>query len=298
VLLAGRFLVPRASLLALPEGPVVALDLSSGESVSLAYGPVGDGAELARRIERWNALAQAGCPAVRELRWQLGRPLLSSELVWDLPLRPPQAFERELLVAQAVALGAALDAADLGLAEGPADLAVGPAGICLRRPAVWAPDPTLPLARTLAAAASRLLDLRPEPAPARAPTRAWRVRLPATGSRRARVALVATVAAVAAVISSSLVGGSHGDVAAHAAAVRLPAAARQVADLPAVPGRPRVHPTVARPTSRGGPARVLVVARRAQPPAPAYAPRRAARAVPTPSRGWVAGLFVGPEGGP
>jgi hypothetical protein len=299
VLLAGRFLVPRTSLLALPEGPVAALDLSSGASVSLAYGPAGvGGAELARRVERWNAVALAGCPGVREVRWQLGRPLLSSELGPGLPPRAPLAIERPLLVAQAVALGAALDAAELGLLLGPADLAVGPAGVCLRRPAVWASDPARPLARALADAASRLLDLCPAPVLERAPSRPRRARLPATfrdlGSRRARVALVLAVAVAAAVISSSLVGGSQGDGAAHAAAVRVPVPARHVTNLPAEPARPRVHAPVARPTSRGGPARVLHAVPRAQPPAPTYAPRPPVRVPPTPPRGWVAGLFVGP----
>ena len=71
-------------------------------------------------------------------------------------------LERPLLVARAAALGAALDAADLGLAVGAVDLAVGPLGVCLRRPAVWPADPERPLARALADAAARLLDLRPE----------------------------------------------------------------------------------------------------------------------------------------
>ena len=77
MLVAGRFLVPRASMLALPDGPVAALDMSSGAAVSLTRGPPGtEPAELEARIARWNALALDGCPVVADLRWQLGRPLI------------------------------------------------------------------------------------------------------------------------------------------------------------------------------------------------------------------------------
>jgi hypothetical protein len=297
VLLAGRFLAPRASLLALPGGPVAALDLSSGASVSLAVGPAGaDPLELDERIERWNALALQGCPAVRELRWHLGRPLISSERHVGPPPRAPLAHERPLLVAQAVALGTALDAAGLGLPVGVADLAVGSTGICLRRPALWPSDPARPLAHALAGAAARLLDLVPEADHARAPA-PWRARATAAlcdlRSRRVRVALVLGVAVLAAVISSSLVGGSHGDASAHAAAVSVPVPAHRSAVVPARPARNHARVPRARPTSRGGPARVLLVVPRVPTHAHAPAPRRTVRVAPPPPSGWVAGLFVG-----
>ncbi len=85
LLLAGRFLVPRAALLALPDGPVPALDLSSGALVALAFGPTAaEAEEVAARCTRWNELALPGCPAVRELCMHLGRPLVICEL------RPPR----------------------------------------------------------------------------------------------------------------------------------------------------------------------------------------------------------------
>ena len=77
LLLAGRFLASRASLLALPEGPVTGLDLATGDLVGLAFGPgASDPAALVSRIDAWNELALPGCPPVRELRWHLGRPLV------------------------------------------------------------------------------------------------------------------------------------------------------------------------------------------------------------------------------
>jgi hypothetical protein len=295
VLLAGRFLVPRTSLLALPEGPVAALDLSSGDSVSLAYGPAAvDADELARRIERWNAVAFAGCPVVRELRWHLGRPLVRSELASRAVPDPP---ERAVLVARAAALGSALDAAGLGLPPGPADLALGAEGIYLRRPALWPPDPGLPLERALGDAAARLLDLRPAALAEHAPARKPRppIALRALATPRTRIALVLGAAVVTAVIASSLAGSSRGDVAAHAAAVRQPVPVHHVASKPVARERPRVRAPLARATSRGGPARVLLALPRVVPPAPVYAPRRRLRVAPAPPPGWVAGLFVGPS---
>ena len=168
-------------MLALPDGPVAALDLSSGASVSLTLGPPGaEPAELEARIARWNALALDGCPVVADLRWQLGRPLISCEPLRGRPPRPPLVLERPLLVARAAALGAALDAADLGLAVGAVDLAVGPLGVCLRRPAVWPADPERPLARSAR---------RCRGAPARSASRG---RLRARARARRRRARVAT----------------------------------------------------------------------------------------------------------
>jgi hypothetical protein len=298
VLLAGRFLVPRASMLALPDGPVAALDLSSGASVSLAFGPPEvDRAELEARIARWNALELDGCPVVTDLRWQLGRPLISCEPLHGLPPRPPLALERPLLVARAAALGAALDAADLGLAVRVVDLAVGPLGVCLRRPAVWPVDPERPLARALADAAARLLDLRPEADPAPASVRRRWTRpaagFRARGPRRGRVALALGVVVVAAVVSSSLLGGSRGAAPARAANAYRPTAPRQVATVRAAPAHAPLRRPRVRPTSRGGPARVLLVAPRPRPRATAPAPVPVTHVAVTPHPGWVAGLFVG-----
>ena len=66
-----RYLASRASLLALPDGPVTGLDLSSGELVGLSFGPgMSDPAELASRIDTWNRLALPGCPAGGGIRSQ------------------------------------------------------------------------------------------------------------------------------------------------------------------------------------------------------------------------------------
>ncbi len=265
-------------MLALPDGPVAGLDLSSGASVSLALGPPGvDRADLEARIARWNALELDGCPVVSDLRWHLGRPLICCKSLHGLPPRPPLVLERPLLVARAAALGAALDAADLGLAVGAVDLAVGPRGVCLRRPAVWPADPERPLARTLADAAARLLaqraeaDSEPAPAPRRGTRMATRFR--DRGSRRGRVALALGVVVLAAVVSSSLLGSSRGATSARAADAPRTIARQRVATVSATPPRSRVRQTHARPTSRGGPARVLLAVPRPRPRATPPAPR-------------------------
>lgn len=298
MLLAGRFLVPRASMLALPDGPVAAVDLSRGASVTLTLGQPGvERAALEARIARWNTLELDGCPVVADLRWQLGRPLISCEPLPGLPPRPPLALERPLLVARAAALGAALDAADLGLDVGAVDLAIGPKGVCLRRPAVWPADPERPLEGALAEVAARLLDRRSgvdaEPAPARRRRARTVIGFRGRGSRRSRVALTVVVVVLAAVVSSSFLGSSRGNASAGAADPRRPSARRQIASVPATSTLPSVRPPRVRPTSRGGPARVVVVAAPPRPRATAPAPVTVTHAAVTPPRGWVAGLFVG-----
>ena len=139
VLLAGRFLVPRASLLALPDGPVAGLDLSSGDLVALAFGPAADDrAALTGRIACWNEHAR---PRIRDLAWHLGRPLVTFDLRAADALGPSGDVAAGDLAARCAALGALLDAVGLGLPCGPADLAVGVAGPWLRRPAIWPADP-------------------------------------------------------------------------------------------------------------------------------------------------------------
>lgn len=298
LLLAGRFLAPRASLLALPDGPVAGLDLATGELVGLAFGPsVSDPAALASRIDAWNQLALPGCPRVRELRWHLGRPLLSFDL---RPPGRPTDLDGALAVARCGALGEQLARAGLGLPAGPADLAIGPAGPLLRRPAIWPRDDERPLSGVLAALASRLLERAPAPVlePVEAPARRLRPalarRLPR--SRPGRLILVAACAALAGLVVSSVASSSHGAAVASAAPLAL-----APPSLPAPLAPPHRHAAerapVARPGARGGPARLLVRASRPVVAAiPAALPARpvAARvAEPTALRGWVEGLFVG-----
>jgi hypothetical protein len=299
LLLAGRFLAPRASLLALPEGPVAGLDLATGDLVGLAFGPsVSDPAALASRIDTWNEFALPGCPPVRELCWHLGRPLVSFDLR-PLPCMPAD-LDGALVAARCGALGEQLARAGLGLPAGPADLALGPAGLLLRRPAIWPCGDERPLAGVLAELASRLLERAPEPVVERAPAPARRVR-PALArrlprSRPGRLILVAACAALTGLVVSSLASSSRGGAVANAAPVAL-APPPLAAPLPAPRRQVEARARVARPSARGGPARVLL---RASPPVvPATPPALPARpaatrvAEPQASRGWVEGLFVG-----
>jgi hypothetical protein len=297
LLLAGRFLVPRAALLALPDGPVSGIDLSTGVLVGLSFEPgAGEVDELESRIARWNALAPPGCPIVRDLHWHLGRPLVVSELASpaDAPAR-----DRTGVVARCDELGGALDAAGLGLLAGPADVALGPDGPYLRRPAIGIADPARPLGSILAAHALRLIDRVPADEPVREPPRSPRVRVGAVGlipaSRRARVALLVSCGLLSAFVVSSVRGTSHGDGVA-AAAARPPLAA-PAALAPPMPVATSAHARVDAPPpiSRGGAARVLLVTveRRARRRIVVAAPA-AARVVPLHAEaGWVAGLFVG-----
>jgi hypothetical protein len=76
-LLAGRFIAPRASLVARPDGPLPGIDLATGRLVGLSFGQAGeDAAGLATRIA-----ASGDVRAIGEVRWHLGRPLISYELV-------------------------------------------------------------------------------------------------------------------------------------------------------------------------------------------------------------------------
>jgi hypothetical protein len=295
LLLAGRYLVPRASLLALPDGPVGGLDLASGELVGLAFEPgADDAAALALRVARWTALGLAGCPVIRDVTSHLGRPLVA----FDAPTgRGAFAGDRVQALARGEALGEALDAAGLGLVIGPADLALGPDGPYLRRPAIGACDPSRPLARVLVERAALLVARAPAPDEAPEPERPRRAR-PSLGrivprSRPGRIALVVAAGVVSAVVASSLTGASGGDGVAAAAPLARVLPAARVAPLPAVARSHRALAQV-RPISRGGAARVLVlplpVASRR--PAPVAMTRAAPEVSAPPERGWVEGLFV------
>lgn len=300
LLLAGRFLVPRAALVALPDGPVAGLDLASGELVGLAFGPAAEDAEaLASRVERWNGLDLPACPAIRELGWHLGRPLLAFDLPAYSPDRTPRDGASSHDVARCAALGAVLAAAQLGLPVGPADLALEPGGPVLRRPAIWPHDPGRPLSAVLARGATRLLDRLPvqDVARARAEQRGARAalarRLPA--SRRIRLALVVACGLLSAILVSGL---SHPAPETSLAGAPPPRAAPAALAVAAA-ARPRhvaLHPPRVRTSSRGGPARVLLLARPAAPAPRRHMPARSStpsRVAATATPGWVDGLFVG-----
>jgi len=306
VLLAGRFIVSRAALLARPLGPVPGLDLSCGEPVSIELRPAGDHDHdgLVRRCERWNALALGG-PAVRDVRQHLGRSVVCSHLHVPAPEGDPGAVQRDELIAQCAAFGAALDRAGLGIAPGPPELALGPAGPLLNRAPIWPADPARSLEQVLAHAGVSLLGPLPErahdePAPP-GPRRRRRVGSlrGELASRRVRVTCAVAAAAACALIGSSLLAGSH-DVSAGVARASVP---------PLLPAKPRVAPlvpatapqVVVRPHARGGAARILFV------PSPKHEPvttlarpatrQRASSRAPRRDRvrppGWVGDLFVG-----
>jgi hypothetical protein len=297
LLLAGRFLVPRATLLALPDGPVSGIDLSTGALVGLCFGPgAGEAEELESRIARWNVLAPPGSPIVRALHWHLGRPLL----VFEAPAPGGAlAWDRTEGMAGCDELADALAAAGLGLLAGPADVGLGPTGPHLRRPAIEVADPARPLGAVLAAHVLRLHDRAPVEQPVGEPPRPARVRGGAVrlvpASRRGRVALLVSCGLLSAFIASSVRGTSHGDGVAAAAAA--PPLAAPAVLAPPKPAAATAHVRVDRPvpTSRGGAARVLLLT-----VAP-HVPRRVVVAPPAPARivprqrepGWVAGLFVG-----
>jgi hypothetical protein len=300
LLLGGRFLVPRAALLALPDGPVAGLDLASGELVGLAFGPAADDAEaLAARVERWNGLDLPACPVIRDLRWHLGRPLVAFALPPYAPGSAPFDGASGQDVARSAALGDVLAAAGLGLPAGPADLALGPGGPFLRRPAIWPHHPARPLPDALAKRASRLIGRVPVPdgPPVSTEQRRTRARLARRlpSSRRTRLALVTACGLFSAILVSGLSRPADERSLARAEPPRAAPAALAAAAR-ARPRRVALHPRALRSSSRGGPARVLVLARPAAP-----APRRdvpapsstAPHVLVTPTRGWVDGLFVG-----
>jgi hypothetical protein len=292
--------VPRAALLALPDGPVVGLDLASGQLVGLAFGPAADDAEaLAARIERWNGLDVPACPTIRDLRWHLGRPVVAFDLPSYASGRALFDGARSHEVARCAALGEVLAAAGLGLPVGPADLALEPGGPVLRRPAIWPHDPGRPLSAVLATRATRLLGrvpVRDIPLARAGQGRARAAlarRVPA--SRRTRLALVAACGVLSAILVSGLSRPAHEVSLARAEPPRAAPAALAAA-ASARPRRVALHMPQARSSSRGGPARVLMLARPAAPPPRRDMPARPwtpSRVVATPSRGWVDGLFVG-----
>jgi hypothetical protein len=305
VLLAGRFIVSRAALLARPLGPVPGLDLSCGEPVSIELRPAGDHDHdgLLRRCERWNALALAG-PAVREVRQHLGRSVVCSDPLVDLPRDGAWPVPRDMLAAQGATLGAALDRAGLGIAPGPPELVLGPAGPLLRRAPIWPADPARSLERVLAHAVVSLLGAlterahdEPVPSRPRRPIGALRGEL---ASRRVRVTCAVAAAAACALIGSSLLSGSHGVSPGVARASARPA-------TPLVPRAALRAPVAAAPTraparARGGGARILYMppARHARAASLVRAPKpsvaRPATVRPDGVRppGWVDGLVVGP----
>jgi hypothetical protein len=300
-LLAGRFLVPRAALLALPDGPVAGLDLASGDLVGLAFGPaLDDAGALAARIDRWNALGLPGCPVVRELCWHLGRPLVAFDLL--APGTGSTRFDGVSghVVARCAALGEVLASAELGLPPGPADLELGRGGPFLRRPAIWPHDPGRPLSAVLADDASRLIgrvplrDVAPATADHRRAIGALVRRGP--GSRRARLVLLVACGLLSAVLVSVIARPTHAIPVARAAPPRAAPAARAAA---AHPGPRRTEVPAPRPhaVSRGGPARVLLAAARPvarpAPPRVQAPPSTPPPVVAAPSPGWVDGLFVG-----
>ena len=288
--------MPRAALLALPDGPVSGIDLSTGALVGLSFGPgAGEAGELESRIARWNGLAPPGSPIVRDLHWHLGRPLL----VFELPAPGGAlAWGRTEGMARCDELADALAAAGLGLLAGPADVGLGPTGPYLRRPAIEVADPARPLGVDPGAHVRRLHDRAPVEQPVGEPPRPARVRAGAVrlvpASSRARVALLVSCGLLSAFVVSSVRGTSHGDGVA--AAAPPPLAAPAALALPK-PAAATAHVRVDRPvpTSRGGAARVLLLT-----VAP-HVPRRVVVAPPAPARvvprqpdaGWVAGLFVG-----
>ena len=129
-------------------------------------------AELEARIARWNALELDGCPVVADLRWHLGRPLLSCEPCAACLRARRSCWSGRCSSARAAALGAALDAADLGLPPGAVDLAIGPTGRLpapsggvARRPGASACARRSPMPRR--ACSSSRPEADPEPAAAR-----------------------------------------------------------------------------------------------------------------------------------
>lgn len=304
MLLAGRFVVARSSLTALPDGPVVGVDLSQGGCVVLDLFP--GGAEqtvaLAGRVARWNQLPAAAGPRVRELRAQPGRCVVASE-------RSGTGSHASLTAGAGARLGAALDAAALGLPPGPPALAPPGSGLLLGRPAIWPADPARPLERELAAAGELVepvvvggpVLVRERPAMPRLGASA-RVRVPR------RVALVVGGLAACTGLLVSLLGGADPPAAHPVARRALPQA--PVLRLPTPAPAPASRVRLPEPTARGGAARVLV---RPPPPAShtplavttvvvpvtaAAAPSPAARAavpahVPERAAGWVSGLIAG-----
>jgi hypothetical protein len=114
-------------------------------------------------------------------------------------------------------------------------------------------------------------------------------------SRRTRLALVAACGLLAAILVSGLSRPAHETLLARAAPPRA-APAALVAAASARQRRVALHAPQVRSRSRGGPARVLLLARPVSSPPRRAVPARPStppRVVATPARGWVDGLFVG-----
>jgi hypothetical protein len=296
--LAGRFVVARTSLVALPAGPVGGLDLTCGEPISLAFGPAtSDAAVLVSRIERWNALSLAGCQPIRGLHWHRGRPLLAWSPTVLSPHEAPGSAT-SLPLDQLATIGEALDDAGLGLPAGAGAIAFGGvAGAYLRLPAVWPAEPARPLARRLPADAALLLAgrlaLPAEPPPARLRVARARARAApsALRSRRARIALVASAGLCSAVVASIAVGGTHATPTANGApVVTVPAVSARVVSPAPASTRQAPQP---RPIARGGAARILLEAPRTAHRTVVVVARPAPHPRAARSGGWVEGLFVG-----
>jgi hypothetical protein len=236
---------------------------------------------------------------IRDLRWHLGRPLVAFALAPYTGGSAPLDAASGQDVARSAALGDVLAAAGLGLPAGPADLALGPGGPFLRRPAIWPHDPGRPLPDVLAKRASSLIGRVPvrDVPPARSEqgrTRAaLAARLPA--SRRTRLALVTACGLLSAILVSGLFRPADERSLARAEPPRAAPPALAAA-APVGSRRVALHAPALRPSSRGGPARVLALAHPAAPAPRREVPARSStgpRVVATPTRGWVDGLFVG-----
>jgi hypothetical protein len=261
-------------------------DLSSGAAVSLTRGPPGPSRPSWRRGSRWNARAR---------RLSGRRPSLAARTAGSAadPRRPASAPSARAGTAAARRagrrLGAAPDAADLGLGVGAVD-PPSARWVSVRRPGVWPADPERPLARARRCRGALALRPRPTPRAARVMgAHVWQL-LRDRGSRRARVVLALAVGAGGRRLVRPS-GSSRGDPSARAAArtAESTPGSTVVATPAHLPRAPRV-----RPTSRGGRARVLLAPPRPRPrpAASAPAPVPVTHVAVTPPRGWVAGLFV------
>jgi len=178
-LLCGRLLVPRVSLLALPTGPVVGVDLAHGGAVVVELPPPSAAGD--DQLDR---------PGVREVWTHLGRTVVVSELVVERPATPvararaPSALRRELgsrrarvaLVAAALVAGALGATSLLGGARQPARRTAAPVPVQAPVLAVIPAPPATLHARAVPpvpgarGGAARVLVSAPPPASAPVPT--------------------------------------------------------------------------------------------------------------------------------
>jgi hypothetical protein len=289
-LLAGRFLVSRAALLARPTGPLAAVDVATAAPARLVkVAPGVDRDALRDAVVRWNGLARAAAPPVLELADHDGAPVLVLTARAGAPLRCADGAERVAFQRAAAALGAALDAVGLGLLAGrEPELAVVAGELTLAVPAVGPADGSRPLADELPAAVPEAPGTARVAPPARSRPRVrWR---PSDGpawltQRRPGRALVLALAAGALALGFALAGSLLAPAGPATASPPWPTvdlsvtapAASSVLPVHVAPARPRRVPVHV----RGGPSRAVVVSRRprhvpprarASPPAVPHAP--------------------------